>query len=75
MFILMPCFAAAAATVPVIRTGRFGAGVVTYIPYAALGFVPLYLFDYAQPHGGRVTPVAWAGVPLWYAIGAAGGTG
>ncbi len=50
MFILMPFFAALAAVSPILRTERFGAGVATYLPYAVLGFVPLFLFDYLQSH-------------------------
>ncbi len=50
MFILMPYFAALAVVLPVVRTRRFGAATVAYLPYAALGAVPLYIFDYAQSH-------------------------
>ena len=48
MFILMPYFAALAATMPVLQVGRFGAGIVTYLPYAVLGFAPLFYFDWLQ---------------------------
>jgi hypothetical protein len=32
MFILMPYFAALAAALPVLQVGRFGAGIVAYLP-------------------------------------------
>ena len=41
MFVLMPAFAAMAATYPILRVGRFGTGVLAYVPYAVIGFVPL----------------------------------
>ncbi len=50
MFVLMPCFAAFAAIMPLVLTGRFGAGTATYLPYAVIGFVPLYVFDWLQSH-------------------------
>ena len=65
MFVLMPYFAAIAATVPIVRSGRFGAGLVAFIPYAVLGFVPLYVFDWAQSHALRGI---WA-VFAWSATG------
>jgi hypothetical protein len=53
MFVLMPAFAAMAATYPILRVGRFGTGVLTYVPYAVIGFVPLLLFDWLQDHSLR----------------------
>jgi len=53
MFVLVPAFAAMAATYPVIKVGRFGTGVLTYVPYAVIGFVPLLLFDWLQDHSLR----------------------
>jgi len=65
MFILMPYFAALAATLPLLRVGRFGAGLVTYLPYAVLGFAPLFYFDWLQSHALRGF---WA-VLVWSATG------
>jgi hypothetical protein len=65
MFILMPYFAALVATIPVLRMGRFGAGMVTYLPYAVLGFVPLLYFDWLQSYALRGL---WA-VFVWSASG------
>ncbi len=48
MFILMPGFAALAAVMPILKLDRFGAGLVTYLPYALLGFAPLFYFDWLQ---------------------------
>lgn len=48
MFILMPSFAALAAVVPILKLERFGAGMATYLPYALLGFGPLFYFDWLQ---------------------------
>ena len=48
MLILMPYFAAIAATYPVLVVNRFGTGVGTYIPYTLIGFAPLYYFDWLQ---------------------------
>ncbi|OHD73446.1 MAG: hypothetical protein A2177_04895 [Spirochaetes bacterium RBG_13_68_11] len=53
MFVLMPAFAAMAATYPILRVGRFGTGVLVYVPYAVIGFVPLLLFDWLQDHSLR----------------------
>jgi hypothetical protein len=53
MFVLVPAFAAMAATYPILRVGRFGTGVLTYLPYAVIGFVPLLLFDWLQDHSLR----------------------
>ena len=65
MFILMPYFAALAATMPVLQVGRFGAGIVTYLPYAVLGFAPLFYFDWLQ---SRALHGLWA-VFVWSASG------
>jgi hypothetical protein len=65
MFLLVPYFAALAATLPVLRVGRFGAGLVTYLPYAVLGFAPLFYFDWLQSHALRGL---WA-VFVWAASG------
>jgi hypothetical protein len=65
MFILMPYFAGLAATMPILKVRRFGAGIGTYIPYAVLGFVPLFMFDWAQSHALRGL---WA-VFAWCATG------
>jgi hypothetical protein len=65
MFILVPYFAALAASVPVLQTGRFGAGIVTYLPYAVIGFVPLFYFDWLQ---SRALHGLWA-VFVWTASG------
>ena len=46
MFILMPYFAAFAVTYPILALGRFGTGFLIYLPYAVLGFFPLYYFDW-----------------------------
>ena len=67
MFVLMPAFAALAATYPIVRVGRFGTGALTYVPYAVLGFVPLLLFDWLQSHALRGL---WA-VFVWSATGPA----
>ncbi len=48
MFILMPSFAALAAVMPILKLERFGTGLVTYLPYALLGFAPLFYFDWLQ---------------------------
>jgi len=48
MFILMPYFAAMAATIPVIKVKRFGTGICTFLPYVLIGFYPLYYFDWVQ---------------------------
>jgi len=53
MFVLVPAFAAMAATYPILRVGRFGTGVLTYVPYAVIGFVPLLVFDWLQDHSLR----------------------
>ncbi len=62
MFVLMPAFAAMAATYPILRVGRFGTGVLAYVPYAVIGFVPLLVFDLLQNHALRGTWAlfAWA---------------
>jgi hypothetical protein len=65
MFILMPYFAAIAATIPVIKVGRIGAGIGAFVPYAVLGFVPLFYFDWLQSHALRGS---WA-VFVWSATG------
>jgi hypothetical protein len=65
MFILMPYFAALAAALPLVQVGRFGAGLATYLPYAVLGFAPLFYFDWLQSHALRGL---WA-VILWAAAG------
>ncbi len=65
MFILMPYFAAIAATLPIVFLGRFGAGLATYLPYAVLGFAPLFYFDWLQSHALRGL---WA-VIVWTATG------
>ena len=65
MFILMPYFAGLAATMPILKIRRFGAGIGTYIPYAVLGFVPLFMFDWMQSHALRGL---WA-VFAWCATG------
>jgi hypothetical protein len=71
MFVLMPYFAALAAVMPIVLTGRFGAGIATYLPYAVLGFVPLLMFDWLQSHAlkGVWALFVWAGSGL--VIGAA----
>lgn len=48
MFILVPYFAALAATYPLLALDRFGVGILVFIPYAVLGFPPLYFFDWLQ---------------------------
>ncbi len=48
MFILMPAFTAFAVTMPLLTTNRFGTGVAIYVPYAMLGFPPLFFFDWLQ---------------------------
>jgi hypothetical protein len=53
MFILAPYFAGLAAAMPILKVRRFGAGIGTYVPYALLGFVPLFIFDWAQSHALR----------------------
>jgi hypothetical protein len=65
MFILMPCFAALAAVMPILKLERFGAGMVTYLPYALLGFGPLFYFDWLQ---SRALQGLWA-VFIWSATG------
>ncbi len=50
MFVLMPAFAAFAATYPILKIGRFGTGALTYLPYTVIGFVPLLVFDWLQDH-------------------------
>ncbi len=50
MFVLMSAFAAFAATYPILRVDRFGTGVLTYLPYTVIGFVPLLVFDWLQDH-------------------------
>lgn len=50
MFIIMPFFAALAAVAPVVLTRRFWAATIAYLPYALLGVVPLFIFDYLQSH-------------------------
>ncbi len=65
MFILMPYFVGLAATMPILKIRRFGAGIGTYIPYAVLGFVPLLVFDWMQSHALRGL---WA-VFVWSATG------
>jgi hypothetical protein len=61
MFVLMPAFAACAATYPLLRVRRFGTGVLTYAPYAVIGFVPLLVFDWLQDHSlkGLWAVFAW----------------
>ncbi|MFH0989616.1 MAG: hypothetical protein V1799_06320 [bacterium] len=70
MFILMPYFAALAATYPVLVLNRFGAGVGVYVPYVVIGFVPLYYYDWLQ--SGALVGV-WA-VFVWSATGLVIGT-
>jgi hypothetical protein len=65
MFILSPFFVALAASYPILRTERFGAGMAAYLPYALLGFIPLYIFDYLQSHALKGL---WA-VVVWSATG------
>lgn len=65
MFILAPYFVGLAATMPILKARRFGAGIGTYIPYAVLGFVPLLVFDWMQSHALRGV---WA-VFVWSATG------
>lgn len=48
MFILVAYFAAIAGTIPVITIRRFGTGILVFIPYVLIGFVPLYYFDWMQ---------------------------
>ncbi len=61
VFVLMPAFAAFAATYPILRVRRFGTGVLTYLPYTVIGFVPLLLFDWLQDHSlkGLWAVFAW----------------
>jgi len=65
MFVLMPYFAAIAACMPIVKVRRFGAGILTFIPYAVLGFVPLLYFDWLQ---SRALWGLWA-VFVWSATG------
>jgi hypothetical protein len=65
MFILMPYFAAITTTVPVIAVNRFGTGILVYVPYALIGFFPLYYFDWLQ--SGALIGL-WA-VFVWSATG------
>jgi hypothetical protein len=48
MFLLMPYFAALAATIPILIVKRFGTGLLTFLPYVLIGFYPLYYFDWLQ---------------------------
>ncbi len=50
MFILVPYLAAIAGTIPVLTIKRFGVGALVYVPYALIGFFPLYYFDWLQSH-------------------------
>ena len=65
MFILVPYFAALAVAYPLLAANRFGAGILTYLPYAVIGFAPLYLFDWQE---SRALVGLWA-VFLWAASG------
>jgi hypothetical protein len=62
MFILMPYFASLAVVMPFLRAPRFGVGAATYLPYAVLGFIPLFIFDYLQSHAlkGLWAVVVWS---------------
>ncbi len=59
MFILVPGFAAFAATMSVATVRRFGATMGAYVPYAVIGFFPLFFFDWQQTHA---LVGAWAAV-------------
>jgi hypothetical protein len=48
MFILIPYFAAIAATIPVLKVRRVGTGILVFVPYTLVGFVPMYIFDWKQ---------------------------
>jgi len=50
MFILVPYFAAICGVFPVLALNRMGTGVLVFVPYALIGFAPLYYFDYLQTH-------------------------
>jgi len=50
MFILMPYFAAICGAYPVLALNRTGTGILVFVPYALIGFAPLYFFDYLQSH-------------------------
>lgn len=65
MFILVPYFAAIAAVYPVLAVNRFGTGILVYLPYALIGFFPLYYFDWLQ--SGALVGL-WA-VFVWSATG------
>lgn len=65
MFILMPYFAAIAVVYPLLAANRFGTGILVFLPYAVVGFFPLYYFDYLQ--SGALLGL-WA-VFLWAATG------
>jgi hypothetical protein len=65
MFILVAYFAAIAGTYPVLAVNRAGTGLAVMLPYAIIGFLPLYYFDYLQQ--GNLLG-AWA-VWVWTAAG------
>jgi hypothetical protein len=65
MFILVPLYTAVAVVYPLIVVRRFGTGILVYLPYALIGFFPLYFFDYLQ--SGALVGL-WA-VFLWSATG------
>jgi hypothetical protein len=48
MFILIPYFMSLVSVMPVARLRRFGAMTVAYIPYAVIGFFPLYFFEWLE---------------------------
>ena len=48
MFILVGYFTAIAATIPILKVRRFGAGLLLFIPYVLIGIAPLYYFDWVQ---------------------------
>jgi hypothetical protein len=48
MFILIPYFTSLAAVMPAVKVKRFGAITGAFIPYFALGFIPLYYYDWLQ---------------------------
>jgi hypothetical protein len=61
MFVLMAYFAAVAGTYPVLAVNRTGTGIVVMLPYALIGILPLYFFDWRQTHSlvGAWAVVAW----------------
>lgn len=51
----------------------FGAGIVTYWPYAVLGFAPLFYFDWLQSRARLFDTYYYFTAPWMVANGAFGG--